>query len=96
MGGSEQPEVMGIRQLLAEVNLRDFAAMVGTDFGLVCSSVRDAAESRALSPWVFLVALLRLILLGLVAVILGPAILAMMLIRGAVRFGSGALSRHAA
>jgi hypothetical protein len=77
----------GVRQLLAEVNLRDFSRMVLGELALVSSSVRQAFEQkrRFLLPLVLLAAFVRLVLLVLVVVVLGGAILVVTVVRGAAR-----------
>ena len=83
-------EKLGLRDLLAEVNLRDFFVMVLDELGLIGNSVRLALESRTLLlPLALLVALLRLALLVVVIVLLGTAILAVMLLRGVTRLRPG-------
>lgn len=75
---------IGIRQVLAEVNLRDFSRMVFGELALVGSSVRLAAEERRLAL-ILVVALLRIALLAFVVLTFGTAILLIMLIRSAAR-----------
>ena len=90
MTSGATPEKLGLRELLAEVNLRDFFVMVLDELSLIGNSVRLALESRTLLlPLALLVALLRLALLVLVIVLLGTAILAVMLLRGVTRLRPG-------
>jgi len=90
MTSGATPEKLGLRELLAEVNLRDFFVMVLDELGLIGNSIRLALESRTLLlPVALLVALFRLALLVLVIVVLGTAILATMLIRGVTRLRPG-------
>ena len=78
----ERDGILGIRQVLAEVNLRDFSKMVRGELALVGSSVRLAVESRKLLlPFVLAMAVLRLMLLALVIMVLGGAIALITLIR---------------
>ena len=78
-------ETLGMRQVLGKVNLRDFAAMVASEFSLVTTSLRQATQSQPRSvPLALLPAVVRLLLLALVVVVFGSAILAITLIRGAI------------
>lgn len=82
----EEGSTFGVRQLLAEVNLRDFSKMVRGELALVGSSVRLAVESRRLlTPLILFVALFRIVLLGFVIVVLGGAILLVTIARGVAR-----------
>lgn len=93
---TQEARSFGIRQLLAEVNLRDFSRMVLGELALVSSSVRLAVEERQLLlPLVLLVALLRLLLLALVVVVLGGAILVITLVRGVARLRGGGTAANA-
>lgn len=83
---------LGWRQLLATVNLRDFAVMILNEVGLIGTSLRGTLRSLPnlpLGPFlalaIVLLAILRLVLLASVVFVLGSAILVTMLIRGVVR-----------
>jgi prepilin signal peptidase PulO-like enzyme (type II secretory pathway) len=72
----------GWRQLPGHVNLRDFAAMVTGELGMLAASARIAVQALPrlpFGPFIFLGALLmvlfRLVLLLLVVVVFGSAIL---------------------
>ena len=83
---SDQEETLGIRGLLARVNLKDFGDMVRDEFVLVGTSVRLAVKSRPwVMPFALAAALLRFVLLLLVIVGFGSAILVISLVRGLFR-----------
>lgn len=81
-----EPRPLGLWDLLAEVNLRDFREMVLAELGLVGASVRQALEARTPgAALALLMALLRLALLVLVVTVFGTGIVAITVVRGAIR-----------
>jgi len=80
----EEPrERIGLRELFAGVNLRDFFDMVRGEFGLVVSSGRAAMRAHfVLIPFALLMVMLRLMLLVVVIIVLGGAITTVMFLRG--------------
>jgi hypothetical protein len=80
----EEPrERIGLRDLFAGVNLRDFFDMVRGEFGLVVSSARAAMRANiVLIPFALLMVMLRLMLLVGVVIVLGGAITTVMFLRG--------------
>lgn len=86
MAEDQEPERMGIRDVLARVNLRDFGDMIKGEFGLVTSSLGLAVRSRSLAAVpAFVLALLRLVLLALVTVVLGTGIVLVTIVRAGAR-----------
>jgi len=92
-----EERTFGWRQLLAAVNLRDFAGMVGGELRMIGSSLRQAVEALPrlpFGPLVFLgfllLALLRSLLLLLVVVVFGTGILLLSAVRGVMRVMRGA------
>jgi prepilin signal peptidase PulO-like enzyme (type II secretory pathway) len=77
------------RQLPGKVNLRDFAAMVTGEVGMLAASARIAVQALPrlpFGPFIFLGAMLmvlfRLVLLLLVVIVFGSAILVISAARG--------------
>lgn len=88
--GQAQPQRLTLRQFLAEVNLRDFAAMVATEARLIPTSVGAAWTRGPLwLPLALLVAFVRLVFLLLVIAVFGAGILLITLLRTVVRLAPG-------
>lgn len=80
---AEPHERIGLRELFAGVNLRDFFDMVRGEFGLVITSARNAMRVHPiLIPFAFIMVMLRLMLLVGVVIVLGGAITTVMFLRG--------------
>ena len=83
---TEQRERIGIREVFAGVNLRDFFDMVKGEFGLLLTAARAAVRAHpALIPFALVLVVLRLILLVGVVIVLGGAITTVMVLRGVLK-----------
>jgi uncharacterized membrane protein len=96
MAEQSRSRLMGVRDLLRGVNLRDFADMVRGELGLVAESARAALRSSPfVLPLVLVAVLLRLVLLLAVLLVFGVAILVISGVRSAFRLAAGLLRGRA-
>ncbi|MBI4570397.1 MAG: hypothetical protein HY723_00470 [Chloroflexi bacterium] len=92
MAEQPQPRLIGVGDLLRNVNLRDFADMIRGELGLVAESARAALRSSPfVLPLVLVAVLLRLVLLLAVLLVFGVAILVISGVRSVVRLAASVL-----